>query len=704
MTSREIKKALTQVLQNRPQSISVESQDFRVGERTLKLIIVDLRGHDFPGWLRALSLQHLNHPEVVTFTKITLFKEHWEEVIGSSEFLSMLIHTVDEGGNLHQATTTRAIRPGDISNGIEFSRYEGASFGAATPFDLDEQAVGPEQANPLNNLINNIRRGRPSVYTQCIRCQERLRKTDCIPVTMEAYACSNCIEYFQSCRSCTRYFLTSMEGVTTINDHFYCRDCSQSLTWRCTACDECFEIDRNVGLRIRNHIYCEDCRSDNIFTCNECGDLEENSSRFGCQTCGNYFCHSCQREHRSECGYRELIEPYQFMEGKKENSILPFSRFVGVEIEAEKGELSKISKKLPAYVGIVRDGSLHDRGVEIVTPPANYDILENIVGEVTTVLKANGFKGTSNCGLHLHYDARDIMKDHRKIIQVIKTFFAMEDLLYSMLPPSRWVPEDGRKNYCQRLSEDYLFKNFRKQVNKNDFEKDWYKVTTMRQVQNRKSHKYDESRYYGLNIHSIFYRGTIELRYHSGTIEEKKIINWIDITSRMVNYAIHRYDEKEVAWFFNQETGYEKFKKFTHLMGMNNRLAEYMMNRINKFNPDFGVKFNLGKEKRAMERRAIALKRKKVEGMILKSYPEALKKIKAEFGLRGETESRMRIKQHALMLAREMARNKMSRDLFNLPVDGGFIKKEDLNMIKFYMDRGIQLAGDKGEGADEAGL
>ncbi len=698
MNGRQIKRKLAEILGISSNALIVFTTNLStptLGEELIKLITINYNGNDFPSWLidfaeNAESLIEEN----ITHTRITLSAQHWEDIFNHPLLPTFITPRPISWANRNISSPTT----------IAYDENE-------SPADLDQLTaamrepldfVPPRPENLLSNLANIIKRGRPKVYTNCLRCGIREKKQDLIQVSLGEFVCSSCIEGFNECFNCCRYFLTFNEGLITGNMHSYCGNC-QSRVWTCPNCDIAFDTDEYV--LAQGTKYCRSCSTRALFNCRGCAELAPLNRRYDCPTCSYRFCRDCQREHSLECGYRELPEPPTFFKGKPENSQLPFGRFVGIEIEAEKGELSRLVKKMPSYVGIVRDGSLHDKGIEIVTPPANYDEVERIVKDVTAILKENGFKGTVNCGLHLHFDAGDIIKDHIKIVQIIKTFYAMEDILYSMLPPSRWSPDSDRKNYCQRLSEDYLYKSFRKEIKKGDFEKEWYKTATVRQANGRKHHKYDESRYYGLNIHSIFYRGTIELRYHSGTVEDYKIINWVNITSRMIEYAINRYKQSEVEWFYNTETSYEKFKRFTHLMDFPSSLKDYMQNRINKFNPDFRVKFNMGKVLREKERRALTLKRRKIEKAIDSYYPAALKKVKEDLRNQGDTrQSPRRIRQYALNLASEMAKKNLPSDLFNLPVDGGFLKNKDLEMIRFFMEKGREMVTAFDNSADEPGL
>ena len=46
--------------------------------------------------------------------------------------------------------------------------------------------------------------------------------------------------------------------------------------------------------------------------------------------------------------------------------------------------------------------------------------------------------------------------------------------------------------------------------------------------------KYNEGRYIGTNLHARFFLGTIEFRYHEGTIYSEPIKNWIRFLNRIM--------------------------------------------------------------------------------------------------------------------------------------------------------------------------
>ena len=97
-----------------------------------------------------------------------------------------------------------------------------------------------------------------------------------------------------------------------------------------------------------------------------------------------------------------------------------------------------------------------------------------------------------------------------------------------MLPKSR-----RNKDYCREFKRYYhdSVEDIMGIETLNKFKEMIYET---RFYQGRiRSHRNDK-RYCWANLHSIFYRGTLEIRSHSGTIDSSKIINWIIIHQRVL--------------------------------------------------------------------------------------------------------------------------------------------------------------------------
>jgi hypothetical protein len=111
-----------------------------------------------------------------------------------------------------------------------------------------------------------------------------------------------------------------------------------------------------------------------------------------------------------------------------------------------------------------------------------------------------------------------------------------------------------------------------------------------RSVPNWKRGKYNQSRYTGFNLHSLYYRGTIELRHHSGTINAQKIINWINLNLAILDYASKRFNEKELMELMNQKSFVRKLQGFYDLLRLGKPLRSYITQRVKKFNYGLSAK------------------------------------------------------------------------------------------------------------------
>ena len=429
-------------------------------------------------------------------------------------------------------------------------------------------------------------------YPRCKHCNNRYYRNKVIRLSDGQRFCKECYknETF-ACDYCKGIFSSSEKVTTTVDTH-YCRHCAGSHTFFCEDCENIFDRADKRPYRVcsDNRVVCIECRDHNYIYCDNCGIYRHSGDVYYCERCNVYYCNSC--EHSCCDGdFRETILAHQY--GTKNGKYLTINRLIGVEIEAENGDLCKLSEELDNRCGIAEDGSLNSKGAEVITPPASLNEAEKIIKDACMSLKKAGFDATRSCGIHIHIDARDFKNSPVKLARVLRTVYAVEDLLLSILPPSRW---DNR--YCLRLSTQYSFNNFRGKIRIDDFESKWYKTVNKLAIKDYKTQKHDSkgTRYCGLNMHSTMYRGTIEFRYHSGTIDWQKILKWAYILLKVINYATKRYEDKEIIALYSQPTTQSKLRKFFMTFRIRKEIQHYMKARIEKFNPGFKY-YNNGKGK-----------------------------------------------------------------------------------------------------------
>lgn len=112
----------------------------------------------------------------------------------------------------------------------------------------------------------------------------------------------------------------------------------------------------------------------------------------------------------------------------------------------------------------------------------------------------------------------------RKIKNIMLFYIAFEPVIYSYLPMSRRT-----NRYCMPISSFFHEKEIENCNNYKDLEKIWYREIDHETIEERKANKYDDTRYCGVNMHSLFSNNHIEIRFHSGTIDYKKIKMWADL-------------------------------------------------------------------------------------------------------------------------------------------------------------------------------
>jgi hypothetical protein len=123
-------------------------------------------------------------------------------------------------------------------------------------------------------------------------------------------------------------------------------------------------------------------------------------------------------------------------------------------------------------------------------------------------VKAAGANVDATCGIHVHVDAAAF--NAKKLCNLAKLVHQQEDLIVAALgvQPARLA------RYTKKIDAGFIQRivaNPPKTML--ELNHAWYGRS------NASPRHYDESRYHGLNLHSVWYRGTIEFRYFEGSLE-----------------------------------------------------------------------------------------------------------------------------------------------------------------------------------------
>jgi len=353
------------------------------------------------------------------------------------------------------------------------------------------------------------------------------------------------------------------DKLTLFDAILWCTECLDEYTTTCADCGERIYTD-DEHYTADDYIICDRCYDDNYFFCEACDRIYRNEYRAGnlCEWC-------CEHGETPEAMPND--ERYYF----KSRRDLP----LGVEIEAEGGDYLDVYDELAHKgFGVSKDNSLQD-GIEVQVPASNGGNTEKLVKQACQSLKRNRFKISSRCGLHIHIEFPSKKKTIKRLLLMA---YACEPIFYAVNPKSR-----RNNGFCRSLSRAFKVSEILSaQPEKIDqlFYSKGNGHTTKQDIKFYKKSKWNECRYFGFNLHSLFYRNTVEFRYHAGTMSPEKIIHWVKLLRSILLYVRYSFDKSEVLKLIEQPTISGKLKYLSNMLKLNESLTSYFLNRYIKFN------------------------------------------------------------------------------------------------------------------------
>ena len=133
--------------------------------------------------------------------------------------------------------------------------------------------------------------------------------------------------------------------------------------------------------------------------------------------------------------------------------------------------------------------------------------------EVVRTLRHAGAVVNSSCGMHVHVDASKHTPQSLK--NALSIMYSKEDILFKALN----VNEHRVERWCQKVREPMLEKIRKLPTNTtmDRLRREWYEGS------DGSYEHYNWTRYYALNLHSVFYRGTLEWRCFESTLHAGKV-------------------------------------------------------------------------------------------------------------------------------------------------------------------------------------
>lgn len=373
-------------------------------------------------------------------------------------------------------------------------------------------------------IIKNIRSNR--IYRTCTKCNYIVHETKEHAHNVYCIDCyNNTIEKCDSCHA--DYKLPDLIDIFMLED----RDAKSlyldmDITKCCRVCWDNLVIS------------CNHCRCSDVIDFEKLRDLRHPSDRkqvlldFQRNHVGYYnilgrkYCTSCsdlklQSYLASPFRYRRL--PTRLAHKSD------YSRYIGIESEVitcyDDSQEYVDAVGEPDYFEVIEDGSLSSGGVEFVThkPIVGNTVVEALDGLEKTHREDDNYTD-STCGVHIHMNALDF--NFTEIQSLLMIMSRLQGYIYRGLPSNR-----TGNTYCKEIPMSprkiSRMRSLAHLVN------DYYNSAGTSLTDT----KYNDARYFGTNIHARFYLGTIEFRYHEGSVYSKPIKEWIQFLNRIMTTA-----------------------------------------------------------------------------------------------------------------------------------------------------------------------
>jgi hypothetical protein len=443
----------------------------------------------------------------------------------------------------------------------------------------------------------------------------------------ETHIETNLISWY--CSFCDSGMRPIDEDYEIANGSRVCESCYEDV---CAQCARCEEIYHNDDTR---HIECwedqegvldeETCENldDNVGTdislCNNCYNdvLEENLSDEGRES------RNAQREMRNLAMTHPIIQvrhDARYKHASKEaGDTVASSRLWSCEIEHYSTDRKKavaVYNNMPNGFGLSGDGSLETRGrisdgrhidapVEIQTSLLGGKKGEDTIRAFCKKLQDADSYVDRTCGLHIHIDLRDLhgditsygtstpTKGVRKIANIISFYTLFEDCITMFLPANR-----RNNRFCKYIRGEFSLSRLAEVETFEDLMLYWYKTNDIESAFSHMREHYNQSRYYGMNLHAFFQHQNVEIRHHSGTLNAQKILEWVNLHTAIIDHCIKADTTLDTIQndfeSLQNEADDKKLEKFFDILNLTTESRIYFTARSQKFHGSMEYEGDMG--------------------------------------------------------------------------------------------------------------
>jgi len=207
---------------------------------------------------------------------------------------------------------------------------------------------------------------------------------------------------------------------------------------------------------------------------------------------------------------------------------------------------------------VVPDGSLSGgyRSGEIVSPILGYADLE-ILQSIVRAVRAAGAKTDPSTGIHIHVGAEQF--SGKQVASLVKMVHKQERLIEHALG----IAQNRLTSYCRPIEPSFLARlEAARPRDLSAVSTAWYgRVGAL-------PNRYDQSRYHGLNLNSLFFRGTIEFRYFNGTLHAGEIKAYVQFVLALAAKGLNARNTLSKRREFTVATAKYDFRVFLLGLGL----------------------------------------------------------------------------------------------------------------------------------------
>jgi hypothetical protein len=238
-------------------------------------------------------------------------------------------------------------------------------------------------------------------------------------------------------------------------------------------------------------------------------------------------------------GDRDVIPPYKIMNRSPGGVLLP-------RVFQERGialnGFSPTEAPYEAWSFVLDDSIKGAGGAELVSPiVSGVKGLTQIYQAINLLREFPEILVNETCGFHVHHGVDPEKFGNRELFQLLRIVAIFENYIYQLLPEERRTAET-----CRPLEID-LYEWFRRNGSKRQVplvKNLWYSPENRDDAKTPQQRRLHPTRYHGLNLHSYWYRGTVEFRYYPSVLEQpEELMQWIIFTQFLVEWGAGRRPE-----------------------------------------------------------------------------------------------------------------------------------------------------------------